>query len=115
MDATFTLLYPPSVNTYWRHVGSRVLISKKGREYRKAVCAMLVGRTALPGRLAVVMFAYPPDRRRRDIDNLTKASLDAMEHAGVYEDDSQIDVLAIHRREVVPGGRLEVEIAEVVL
>ena len=29
--------YPPSVNTYWRAVKGRVILSKKGREYRYAV------------------------------------------------------------------------------
>ena len=31
------LPYPPSVNTYWRAVKGRVILSKKGREYRHAV------------------------------------------------------------------------------
>jgi crossover junction endodeoxyribonuclease RusA len=32
-----TLPWPPTVNTYWRNFNGRVLISAKGREYRKAV------------------------------------------------------------------------------
>jgi crossover junction endodeoxyribonuclease RusA len=52
------------------------------------------------------MDAFPPDRRRRDLDNIQKPVLDALEHAGVYEDDSQIDLLVTCRREVVPGGRI---------
>jgi crossover junction endodeoxyribonuclease RusA len=58
------------------------------------------------------MDAFPPDRRRRDLDNLAKPTLDALEHAGVYEDDSQIDLLIIRRRDVVDGGRLEASVTE---
>ena len=109
-----TLPYPPSVNHYWRRVGSRTLISREGRTFRRNVCALLNGGNArqppLDWRIALVMNAYPPDRRRRDLDNLQKAILDALEHAGVYEDDSQVDLLVTHRREVVPAGKLMVEV-----
>lgn len=41
--------------------------------------------------------ASPPDRRARDLDNILKALLDALAHAGVYADDSEIDELHIYR------------------
>ncbi|MFA7238349.1 MAG: RusA family crossover junction endodeoxyribonuclease [Phycisphaeraceae bacterium] len=62
------------------------------------------------GRIALCMDAFPPDRRRRDLDNLQKSSIDAIQHAGVYEDDSQIDLLLTQRRAIVSGGRLVVHI-----
>ena len=37
-----------------------------------------------------------------------KSLLDAMEHAGVYENDSQIDELHIVRSEVIKGGGCKV-------
>jgi len=52
------------------------------------------------------MDAFPPDRRRRDLDNLLKSVLDALEHAGLYADDSQIDLLVTRRRMLVSGGKL---------
>ena len=36
MSIRLELPYPPSVNTYWRSVAGRVLISKAGRMYRAA-------------------------------------------------------------------------------
>jgi crossover junction endodeoxyribonuclease RusA len=48
------------------------------------------------------------DRRIADIDNRVKAALDALTHAGVYDDDSQIDELLVCRGEIVKGGRLGV-------
>ena len=58
------------------------------------------------------MDAFPPDRRRRDLDNLQKPLLDALQHAGVYEDDSQIDLLVSRRRELATPSRVQVEITE---
>jgi crossover junction endodeoxyribonuclease RusA len=61
------------------------------------------------------MDAFPPDRRRRDLDNIQKPVLDALEHAAVYEDDSQIDLLITRRREVTSPGRIEVRLSEMPL
>ena len=109
-----TLPYPPSINHYWRHVGPRTLISREGRTFRANVCALLAGggprKPPAGGRIALAMDAFPPDRRRRDLDNLQKPTLDALQHAGVYEDDSQIDLLTTQRRPAAPGGRLEIRI-----
>ena len=106
------LPYPPSINTYYRRVGPKTLISREGRAFRQMVCALLAGsgRPPYDGRLALCMDAFPPDRRRRDLDNIQKASCDALEHAGIYQDDSQIDLLITRRREVVRHGRLEVTV-----
>ncbi|MFW5698701.1 MAG: RusA family crossover junction endodeoxyribonuclease [Planctomycetota bacterium] len=108
------LPFPPSVNHYYRRVGSRTLISKAGREYRRTVVAMLRPRFARPltGRLHVTIHAHPPDRRRRDLDNLQKCTFDSLQHAGVYEDDSQIDSFTITRCNPVPGGSLRITIIE---
>ena len=61
------------------------------------------------------MDAYPPDRRRRDLDNLLKCTQDSLAHAGVYEDDSQIDVLVVVRCNPVPSGRVTVRLQELPL
>ena len=113
------LPYPPSINHYWRRVGPRTLISREGRTFRRNVCALLGGggprKPPADGRIALSMDAVPPDRRRRDLDNLQKPVLDALEHAGIYEDDSQIDLLLTRRRNVVAGGRLDVRVDELPL
>ena len=109
------LPYPPSVNHYWRHFRGRTLISRQGRAYRQQVktqCQGMGGQPPRDGRLAVAMDAFPPDRRRRDLDNIQKASLDSMQHAGIYEDDSQVDLLVTRRRLPIPGGQLVVRIHE---
>ena len=114
------LPWPPSVNTYWRHISlrgkARVLVSKAGRDYRVAVQrAVLAARgvAQMAGDVRVSIVAYPPDRRARDVDNLLKAVLDSLEHAGVYLSDSQITTLSITKsRTVHRGGVLAVSVAE---
>lgn len=116
-DLTLVLPWPPSVNCYWRHavIGNRaqVYISGEGKRFRADVEAVWLasGRPKLSGRLAVELLATMPDRRARDVDNLAKATLDALEHAGVFDSDNQIDRLVIARAGVEPPGQIEVRIA----
>ncbi|HFO7035680.1 TPA: RusA family crossover junction endodeoxyribonuclease [Escherichia coli] len=110
------LPYPPTVNTYWRRRGSTYFISEEGKRYRRAV-ALIVRqqrlKLSLSGRLAIKVIAEPPDKRRRDLDNILKAPLDALTHAGLLMDDEQFDEINIVRGKPVSGGRLEIKITEV--
>ncbi len=109
------LPFPPSVNHYYRRVGPRTLISREGRRFRERVCAILAGLGigGLEGALHMEIEVYPPDRQRRDIDNLQKSLLDALQHGGLYADDSQIKKLNIEMRGCVRGGRTLVRLEEV--
>ena len=102
------LPYPPSANHLYRRVGSRMLISREGRRYRERVCAILAaaGVRRFDGPIRLQIEIYPPDRRRRDVDNAQKAILDSLQHGGLYRDDSQVAKLEVERRGVVRGGRL---------
>ena len=102
------LPYPPSINHYYRRVGNRTLISREGRAYRVSVCAILadLGVRPLAGPLELWIEAFPPDRRRRDADNLLKSTLDALEHGGLYHDDGQIKSLHVEMKCPVVGGRM---------
>jgi crossover junction endodeoxyribonuclease RusA len=51
--------------------------------------------------------SLPPDARRRDIDNYNKALFDALTHAGIWEDDSQVKRMLVEWGPKVPGGRLK--------
>lgn len=109
----FVLPFPPSVNRYYRHVGHRTLLSREGRAYRDAVCTLLAGRVRQP--LSVPLQAelhlYPHDRRRRDWDNFQKAVWDALQHAGIYQDDCQIRRAVVEMHEPDGKARAECHIA----
>lgn len=64
------------------------------------------------GSLGIVILASPPDRRRRDLDNILKALLDSIAFAGVVEDDSQFDAICIVRQSPVKDGNLQIVICE---
>lgn len=108
-----TLPWPPSVNTYWRTFQGRMIISAKGREYRKAVQIALANAVLLNtlSDIKVEIVAYRPDNRRRDLDNLLKAPLDALTNAQMWKDDSQIKDLRIRWAEEI-GGMLKVTVTE---
>jgi crossover junction endodeoxyribonuclease RusA len=115
------LPWPPSTNALYRsvqiHGRPRVLLSKEARDYH----AMVRRRVQIEhfpefgdmDRLEVVIHARPPDRRKRDIDNLLKITLDALVKGGAIPDDGQIDKLAIVRGEPIKGGALTVGVANI--
>lgn len=110
-----TLPWPPGNNHLFSVFRGRKIKSKKGREYTSAVTQQITEANQqyqLAGRLKVKILAYPPTRARRDLDNLFKAPLDSLTHAGVIADDSLIDDVRMVRCEVVKGGRLEIIITE---
>ena len=114
-DLKVSLPFPPSVNQAWRAIprgGKAVnILSQRGRAFRAEVKRQLGFRPApLRGPLAVFVDLFPPDRRRRDVDNYAKALLDALTHAGIYEDDSQIEHLTLNRCPRIEGGRVDVYI-----
>jgi crossover junction endodeoxyribonuclease RusA len=101
-----SLPYPPSVNHYWGQGKHGRFIGKRGVAFRQAVAEAALEAEVQPllGRLSVHIALFPPDKRQRDVDNVLKSLLDACEHAGCYESDSQIDELHIVRQEIQKGG-----------
>ena len=102
---------------YWRRTGARFYVCEKGVQYRKdtrKIVVMTLGFDCEPirGPIKLVLNAYPPDKRRRDLDNLPKAVQDSLQYARVFIDDFQIDELHIIRQKPILGGKLEVEIVE---
>ena len=107
------LPFPPSVNTYWRHpnkgaFAGKSLISAAGRKFQSAACAAIVEQlrrlpkpTSAPASVEIVLF--PPDN---------KALFDALTHAGVWEDDSQVKRMLVEWGPVIPEGKVEITISK---
>lgn len=111
-ESQLILPWPPSLNRYWRSVSGRVLISADGRKYRETVVAASYQAARFGGDpIAVQIDAWLPDLRRRDVDNLLKAPLDALTHAGVWTDDEQVQELSIRKAGVDRDNpRLEIHV-----
>jgi len=116
------LPFPPSVNAYWRSPNSgplkgRTMVSAKGRTFKSAARAAIIEQlrclpkpSAAPASVEITL--YPPDSRSRDIDNYNKALFDALTHAGVWEDDSQVKRMLVEWGPQVPGGKVEITITK---
>lgn len=110
------LPYPPSVNHYYRHVGSKVLISAAGRAYRQAVTTKMKCEKVqmFQGDVELIIDAYPPDNRRRDADNLEKCLFDSLIAGGLAVDDCRFKRHTTTMREPMPEvkGMIYIEAKE---
>ena len=115
-DIVLHLPWPPTVNSYYkvtRH-GQRYL-DKKVQTFREAVEEALneqVPGLELDDRLFLEVYLFPPDRRKRDLDNYMKGLLDGFTYAKTWVDDSQIDQLHIYRGEVMSDGVVVVSVSD---
>jgi crossover junction endodeoxyribonuclease RusA len=83
------LPWPPSVNHYWKARGGGRFIAPRARAWLDgAVLLLRASGVRFDGQVVVRMYLSPPDRRKRDGDNLEKAIMDALVKAGVIVDDS---------------------------
>lgn len=114
MVVELELPYPPSINHYFSYYQGRPVLSKDARTYRHQVrrIAIAKGIKPLMGSLAIRIDITPPDDRRRDCDNVQKAVLDALQHAGVFWDDSQVVWLLTIKHESQAQGRAVVQLDE---
>ena len=116
----FKLPWPPSVNAYWRGraAGKTVIVYKtpEARVYSENVRAIVLAAHGimqpLDGDLVMDIVLHAPDARRRDADNFNKCVWDALQGAGVFRDDSQVQSYRVTKGAVVRGGLVLVEIWE---
>jgi crossover junction endodeoxyribonuclease RusA len=115
-DIVLHLPFPPTVNNYYKLTRSGVrYLDKKVRAFREAVLRAVAEQmpgVTLSDPLFMEVYLYPPDKRRRDLDNYMKGLLDALTEAELWTDDSLIDQLHIFRGTIVKGGSVRVEISE---
>lgn len=110
------LPWPPTVNSYYKVTrnGQRYL-DKKVRIFREAVLKALMEQCPelrLTDPLFMEVYLFPPDRRKRDLDNYMKGLLDALTDGELWDDDSLVNQLHIYRGEVVKDGHVRVEISD---
>ena len=109
---------PPAVseNAYRRFVpGMKYpIISAAGRKYHETVKFLFLesGYPGITGPVKIKAEFFPPDRRKRDLDNQFKCLFDALVNAGCIEDDALIVELHAFKREVFVGGLIYIEISK---
>lgn len=116
MQLTLELPLPPSVNTYWRNFRGRTVLSASGREY-KLLVQEYVATHNLPkfgnARLSASITIFPRDKRKQDIENRLKALNDALQDAGLFDDDEQFDRIYICRGSIKKGGGCTITVATI--
>jgi crossover junction endodeoxyribonuclease RusA len=103
------LPWPPSINHYWGARGRGRYLSPQARRWHKEAWAILKAQgVRCSGEVTVYVFAHPPDRRKRDLDNLLKGLLDALVAARVLMDDYQVARIYIERQPPERQGQVRV-------
>jgi crossover junction endodeoxyribonuclease RusA len=97
----------------WGFAGKRKFLKKEAHEFRSVVQdAAIEANAKISGRIAIFVALYAPTKRKYDLDNRIKALLDALEHAGVFLNDEQIDFIWVVRREPIQGGMCKIVLVE---
>lgn len=116
MKAYLELPYPPSTNMLYRRSGFHTYLTTEGKMYKQGV-ADYVSENLIPkfgeAKLKITFTLRPRDKRKRDISNCIKIAEDALQDAGVFSDDFQIQELTIRRGEQISGGLLLVTIEDI--
>lgn len=119
-DLELFLPYPPTINNYYVKSKTHVRISEKGRKFRDLTQAEIV-KLIPPGTTlsdigieppyGMIVVAFPPDNRKRDIDNILKPILDAITKTGIWSDDSTVNHLIVYRGKAAPpSGNIYIRI-----
>lgn len=117
--------YPLSTNRLWRtYIDkrkqiARTILSEEARKFKASANSELkaqLGKDFVPlsGPLSADIKLYPANNRKQDIDNGLKSLLDALQSAGVVENDKDFQKITVQRCEPVPpSGRADVVIEHI--
>ncbi len=100
----FTITAPPSLNTIYRvGKGGRVYKTKECKDWMADAHYEVMDQTGKwqteYRAVAVTVIVYPKDGRLRDLDNYLKPLLDFLEESRMIDNDRQVVVLHLERRE----------------
>lgn len=99
---TLQLPWPPSTNHHYAHSRYGVRLTGAARAWRQEVALLVAQHMAPTPPLEITVFVAPPDKRRRDPDNLLKETLDAVLGAwGI--DDSLANIKSLSMLHGTPG------------
>lgn len=112
----FEMPWPPSVNVWKTPFRNRMILTKRGREYRKNALDRLV-ELGLSGELIdckvkVSLVLRPPALRKYDIDNFCKSLFDALSKGGFWLDDEQVYSLSIIKGKKIKDGKVLIKVEE---
>ena len=102
-------LSPNAPKRHWRSKSEARITARNDGQY------LVYGKTMADEPMQVTVTFFPPDRRRRDLDNLLasiKPTLDGI-CLGLGTDDSNFRRIILEWGDVVSGGNVKLVISEV--
>jgi len=114
-SVTISLPYPERIlspNSPKRHWKAKQPAKESAREQAYFLAWPLRGRLEGAKYLQMTLTIYPPNHRRRDLDNAhsaLKSALDGM-CRGLGVDDSQIRRVTLEWGNVIKGGQVEIDL-----
>ena len=110
---SFELPYPPSANHRLGWGGGRAFKTAKYKSF-EAQCLISLTEQKIkpcrplktPAKWHLRIKVYPPDKRRRDLGNVEKCVCDVLQRNNIIEDDYDIWILEIIRKENIPQGKV---------
>ena len=104
------LPFPPTANTMFpSNKTGRRFLSARGKAYRDEVYRRVLEAHGIfkpfTEPVSVLVELYPPDNRKRDIDNSFKALFDSLTYSSVWMDDDQVKELHARMLPKVKGGK----------
>src|SRR3972149_3390704 len=90
------LPYPPSANRLWRRSGNHIHRSTKYTKWLSDAGYIALSQRpgGINGPYRMTIQAVKPDNRRRDLDNLFKATSDLLVSVGVIDDDCECTMIS---------------------
>ena len=105
---------PISANAMYRIVGRRLVMSARGRKFMADMSTMLdaIAPPMVDGPVRVTITFSFSDRRRRDVDNFAKGTLDAIKNR-MFGDDSLIMELHLHKVLGAPKNKILIQVTSI--
>lgn len=103
--AELSLPFPPPLSACFTNAAKRGRVkTKRYIAWQQHAMYAAGWQPSLKGKVGVIVNATPPDKRKRDLDNLCKPIMDLLTTKGVIEDDSLVESLYLRwHREGEPG------------
>ncbi len=114
-EVSFSIPYPRklSVNRYLSRTKTGVHKNPLVARYNAEVFYIVRLLPRFEGKkINLSIQVFPPDNRKMDLDNCLKVVLDALQYAGLFNNDNQVDGLYVRRCEIVENGRLDIVVKE---
>lgn len=104
--------WPPSANKNWMIRRGRFVSTDAAACYKRLIkdLSYTWEKITFLKDIEITIKAFPPDKRKRDIDNLLKVTLDSLQNTHLFENDEQIRKITIERMHKCDKGKLQIRL-----